>query len=182
MLRAASAGVVFLIAATVACDTTPTVDHSTVVPYERRPLPDPEADFDEWPSIAPEQEILRATFVRVPKAVRLGEDLRYVIALHNASDEDVSLNPCPAYYSAWGESATAYFAFGYLNCPDAPPEIPADGTVRFEMVLDMPHDLDGLDRFPGTIIWRLQGSDGETESAFSDTVVVGASEFSPEPS
>ncbi|HWC14862.1 MAG TPA: hypothetical protein VG929_09730 [Actinomycetota bacterium] len=169
-MLSATCVVFLLIAALSGCDTsTPTVE-DVIVPYERRPVQ--QADPDQWPPLATEQEALQPTFESVPKSVHPGDDLRYVIALHNNGGDDVSLHPCPAYYSSWGESLPVAEANEFLNCPEAPSAVPGNGTVRFEMVIDLP---DGLTGESGTIIWQLKGAnDAETEPAFSRMITMRA--------
>ena len=102
--------------------------------------------------------------------------LRYVVELRNESDEDIPLDPCPAFYQAWGESGTGYFGPGYLNCEDAPSVVPVDGAVRFRMVLELPNDnIDGSHTFTGTIVWYLGGPGDKTEAVFSRNVTVSRS-------
>lgn len=166
MLRATSVAAVLLIPAIAGCDTRTPTAQPEIVPYERRPIL--QANPDDWPPLAPEQETLRVTFEQVPKKLPAGDDLRYVVALRNESDDDISLDPCPAYYSAWGESLPVAEANEFLNCSEAPPAIPAQATVRFEMIMDLPDDLT---RESGTIIWRLKGAgDAESEPAFSPMI------------
>jgi hypothetical protein len=88
-----------------------------IVPFVERPL---DVDSFEAPDPTPEQAALKPALLDVPRKVKLGNDLRYVVELRNESDDDVSLDPCPAFYQAWGESGTAYFGPGYLNCEEAP--------------------------------------------------------------
>jgi hypothetical protein len=141
-----------------------------VVPFVERPLT---VDSSHAPDPTPEQATLKPALLDVPRKVKLGNDLRYVVELRNESDDDVSLDPCPAFYQAWGESATAYFGPGYLNCEDAPSVVPADGAVRFRMVLELPDEsIGGSHTFTGTIIWYLGGSGHNTEPVFSKNVTV----------
>ena len=141
-----------------------------VVPFVERPL---NVDSSHAPDPTPEQATLKPLLLNVPRKVKLGNDLRYVVELRNESDEDVSLDPCPAFYQAWGESGTAYFGPGFLNCEDAPSVVPADGAVRFRMVLELPDDdIEGSNSFTGTIVWYLGGPGDSTEAVFSKNVTV----------
>jgi hypothetical protein len=141
-----------------------------VVPFVERPL---NVDSSQVPDPTAEQAKLKPLLLDVPHKVKLGNDLRYVVELRNESDEDVSLVPCPAFYQAWGESGTAYFGPGFLNCEDAPSVVPADGAVRFRMVLELPDDnIDGSSSFTGTIVWYLGGPGDKTEAVFSKNVTV----------
>ncbi|HEX2049443.1 MAG TPA: hypothetical protein VHJ34_02285 [Actinomycetota bacterium] len=139
-----------------------------VVPFERRPLP---GDFDDAPRVTAAQASLEPRLLRVPESAALGGVLAYVVELRNDSDEDVSLDPCPAFYQAWGESGTAVFGPGLLNCDDAPPAVPAGGSVRFRMELPMPDDFDGRNSYAGTIVWYLNAAESR-RAAYSSTVVV----------
>jgi hypothetical protein len=141
-----------------------------VVPFVERPL---NVDSSHAPDTTPGQAALKPVLMDVPRKVKLGNDLRYVVELRNESDEDVSLDPCPAFYQAWGESGTGYFGPGYLNCEDAPSVVPAHGAVRFGMVLDLPNDnIDGSPALTGTIVWYLGGPGDNTEAVFSKNVTV----------
>ncbi len=140
------------------------------VPFIKRPL---HVDSSDAPDPTPEQAALRPALVDVPRRVELGNDLRYVVELRNERGDDVSLDPCPAFYQAWGESGTAYFGPGFLNCEDAPSVVPAGGAIRFRMVLELPDDdIDGQDSFTGTIVWNLGGSGSNTEQVYSEMVTV----------
>jgi hypothetical protein len=147
-------------------DTSPSTNG--VVPFAAHPLDDPERP----PDLTQDQAALIPRLFEVPRRVRLGDDLRYVVELRNQTDEDISLDPCPAFYQAWGESAIGYFGSGLLNCADAPPAVPARAGVRFEMKLDLPNDFDGQNFFAGTIVWYLGGSGADSEAVHSRTVVV----------
>jgi hypothetical protein len=141
-----------------------------VVPFVERPL---NIDPSHAPDTTPEQAALKPVLIDVPRQVKPGNDLRYVVELRNESDNDVSLDPCPAFYQAWGESGTAYFGRGFLNCADAPSVVPADGAVRFGMVLDLPNDnIDGSLAVTGTLVWYLGGPGDNTEAVFSKNVTV----------
>jgi hypothetical protein len=141
-----------------------------VVPFVERPL---NVDSSHAPDTTPGQAALKPVLMDVPRKVKLGNDLRYVVELRNESENDVSLKPCPAFYQAWGESGTAYFGRGFLNCEDAPSVVPADGAVRFGMVLDLPNDnIDGSPALTGTIVWYLGGPGDNTEAVFSKNVTV----------
>jgi hypothetical protein len=149
-------------------------DHGTaateVVPFVERTL---NVDPSRAPDTTPEQAGLEPVLTDVPRKVKPGNDLHYVVELRNESDNDVSLDPCPAFYQAWGESGTAYFRRGFLNCEDAPAVVPAGGAVRFGMALDLPNDnIDGSLGFTGTLVWYLGGPMDNTEAVFSRNVTV----------
>ena len=92
--------------------------------------------------------------MQVPKEVRLGERLKYVVELQNPTGRDIELNPCPAYYSAFGEGSTSTSLESYLNCADAPPAIPARGSLRFAMEIEVPSEV-FKPGDAGTVYWRL---------------------------
>jgi hypothetical protein len=140
------------------------------VPFVERTL---NVDPSRAPGTTPEQAALEPVLMDVPRKVKPGNDLRYVVELRNESDNDVSLDPCPAFYQAWGESGTAYFRRGFLNCEDAPSVVPADGAVRFGMALDLPNDnIDGSLGFTGTLVWYLGGPMDNTAAVFWKNVTV----------
>jgi hypothetical protein len=141
-----------------------------VVPFVERPL---NVDPSHAPDTTPEQAALKPVLMDVPRKVKQGNDLRYFVELRNESDNDVSLDPCPAFYQAWGYSGTAYFGRGFLNCENAPSVVPADGAVRFGMVLDLPNDnIDGSPAITGTLVWYLGGPGDNTEAVFWKNVTV----------
>ena len=143
---------------------------AAIVPFVERPL---NVDSSHAPDPTPEQATLKPALLDVPRKVKLGNDLRYVVELRNESDDEVSLDPCPAFYQAWGESGTGYFGPGFLNCEGAPSVVPAEGAVRFRMVLELPDDdIDGSHTFTGTIVWYLGGPGDNTEAVFSKNVTV----------
>jgi hypothetical protein len=139
------------------------------VPFVQRPLG---VDPSEGPDLTSEQVALIPDLRDVPRRVKLGNDLRYVVELHNETDEGISLDPCPAFYQAWGESSVAYFGPGFLNCKAAPDVVPAGEAVPFEMVLELPDNFDGQDSFTGTIVWYLGHSGSSSEAAFSKPITV----------
>lgn len=148
---------------------TSSVDPATfdeVVPYERLPLPSRDGD-ELYGPLTEEQLDLIPYYEDLPERVAVGDDIHYVIELYNPTEDDISLDPCPSYFSSFGESATAYFDEGYLNCDAAPPVVPSKGSVRFEMILHLPHDVG---RFTGGISWRLEGAEGKSVPARLDSI------------
>jgi len=86
------------------------------------PVPEPP---EPWPT-------LRARLDGIPAAVRAGESFDYVVELANAGSAEVTLDPCPAYTEVLGRFVGDY----QLDC-DTVSAIPAGGTVRFAMRLDV---------------------------------------------
>ncbi len=142
---------------------TDDTDSTDTVPFVERPL---RVDTSDAPKPTPEQAQLTPVLRNLPRRIKPGDDLRYVVELRNPTEDDVSLDPCPVFYQAYGESGTAYFGPGFLNCEDAPPAVPAGGSIRFEMVLPLPNKP-----VSGSLIWYLGGSGAGTEPVFSDTIV-----------
>ena len=138
-----------------------------VIPFE-----DSEASQDEedLPPATPEQQRLVPKATGFPKTLTMGETLRYVVELHNPTNDAISLDPCPGYYQAWGESGTAVFGPGVLNCEDAPDEIGPGETVAFEMELDIPASIEGAECFSGSVFWYLGTSGEDSESTGSDFI------------
>jgi hypothetical protein len=91
----------------------------------------------------------------VPPAVPLGDRLEYVVELRNPTNKDIELDPCPAYYAAFGESASAATVRSYLNCDGAPAAVPAHGSVRFAMQMRISRTDDIQPGFVGSVYWRL---------------------------
>ncbi|HEX2296343.1 MAG TPA: hypothetical protein VHN37_13670 [Actinomycetota bacterium] len=140
-----------------ACGPTP--DPRDVVPYAE--LPVPEDASDEELAMTSDQLALEIGFADVPQEVTLGSDIRYVVELRNVSDETVSLEPCPVYYQAWGESGFAVSRTSYLNCDEAPPDIPPGERLRFEMRLPV-EDREAV-QVEGGLVWYLghPGAEGD---------------------
>ena len=125
-----------------------------VVPYEELALPE-----EEDGSVTPQQVKLRPRLLEVPDHVEAGDTLRYVVELSNDSGAPVPLDPCPAYYQAWGESSVAIARTSYLNCDDALPEIAPGGALRFEM--ELPIRGRHVPGVVGSIVWYLGTPDAE---------------------
>ena len=128
-----------------------------LVPYEALELPEDYGPEDA--TLTREQVRLRSRILEVPDEVVLGDTLRYVVELANGSDAPVSLEPCPVYYQAYGESGFALSRTSHLNCDDAPPEIASGAALKFEMELPIEdREAVGVD---GSIVWYLGAPDGE---------------------
>jgi hypothetical protein len=132
-----------------------------VVPFAYQPVR--EADYEtSAPGAEPALRVpdrpplrgLRVRVMQVPKEVRLGERLEYVVELQNQTGKDIKLDPCPAYYSAFGEGSTSTSLESYLNCKDGPPAVPARGSVRFAMEIEVPSDV-FMPGDAGSVYWRL---------------------------
>ncbi|HEY3002516.1 MAG TPA: DUF4232 domain-containing protein [Kribbellaceae bacterium] len=98
---------------------------------------------EPWPT-------LQARLEGVPATVRAGEPLDYVVELANTGTADVTFDPCPAYAEALGGARGDY----RLNCATAA-VIPAGGSVRFAMRLDVGTDVPSG---PAKMVWSLHGS------------------------
>lgn len=132
-------------------------DTPRVVPYEELALPE---DYDDEDATLTEQQVrLGMEMLEVPEEVVFGEDLRYVVELTNESDVPVSLDPCPVYYQAFGESGFAISRTSHLNCDDAPPEISPGAALRFEMKLPI-DDPEAL-HVDSSLVWYLGAPDGD---------------------
>ena len=127
-------------------------------------------DEADIPPATSEQQSLVPKAKNLPKNLTMGETLSYIVELHNPTKDAISLDPCPGYYQAWGESGTAVFAPGVLNCEDAPGEIGPGETVSFEMEIDIAESIDGADCFSGSVFWYLGSSGESSESTGSDFI------------
>jgi len=105
-----------------------------------QPPPEPPAP---WPT-------LDARLEGVPATVRAGQPLDYVVELANTGTADVTFDPCPAYAEVLGGARADY----RLNCAAAA-VIPAGGSVRFAMRLDVGADVPSG---PAKLVWSLHGS------------------------
>jgi hypothetical protein len=108
-----------------------------------RPVQPPAEPPEPWPT-------LQARLEGLPATVHAGQPLDYVVELLNTGPADVTLNPCPAYAEALGGVGADY----RLNC-EAGPIVPAFGSVRFAMRLDVDPDLPVG---PAKMLWALHAS------------------------
>ena len=79
-----------------------------------------------------------------PEGVRLGEVLHMTLRLRNASDRAVPLDPCPSFSFSVAETEDAYHRAGpdlALNCPAAPDDVPARGSLEFRLELPLDASL-----------------------------------------
>jgi hypothetical protein len=134
---------------------------SDVVPFAYRPVgeasisaPDPSGQRSLQDPDPPPLRGLRVRVMQVPSEVPVGGRLRYLVELRNSTRRAIELDPCPAYYSAFGESSTSTFLESYLNCGGGLSTVPARGSLRFAMEIEIPDEVFRPgDR--GTVYWRL---------------------------
>ena len=95
-------------------------------------------------SVAPPGSVgsLLAT-VTLPRSLRAGTTIRYVVSLRNPTGKTVRFTPCPNFtesiFLAPGVKGTRPEAHTYaLNCAQATP-VPPHGTERFAMALTIPY-------------------------------------------
>ncbi len=86
--------------------------------------------------------------MQLPKAVRAGTTLTYIVALTNTTDRQVALTPCPGYTEALTHTIRADVERSYaLNCKKVG-NIDPHATVRFQMRLPIPaNTANGLHDF-----------------------------------
>lgn len=130
--------------------------HETVVPFESLPVD----TAPPLPSGSPLRDT-SLTLESVPTSVQAGRALDFDVAIENLSDQTIEFDPCPAYLVSFGESAMSVGPIlSLLNCQEADP-IPAGGTERFAMRLDIPDDFE-LDA--GSIYWRIEPTIADASS------------------
>ena len=83
----------------------------------------------------------------LPESVRVGDDLRFVVAVTNPTATPVSLDRCPGWrYQAVQDGTPLVFSADterQFDCAAAP-VIPAGGTVRYEMQVALPGATPGV--------------------------------------
>jgi hypothetical protein len=127
-------------------------------PLPDRPGCDPSARntggfFQTFPA-SPFDSPLKAELVDLPERAPFDGTLQVVVELSNPSPDPVSLDPCPVYRLAYGESGTVVDIHNEMNCAAAPDEIPAGGALRFAAELDLPREE--IPRgFEGTVIVQV---------------------------
>lgn len=87
----------------------------------------------------------------VPDTVPADQDIEYTVTLSNPTDSDIPLEPCPRYRQAAGEGAFVSESHGELNCEAAPPAVPAQGEIVFQMRLRLPEEF--TPGFAGSVLW-----------------------------
>jgi hypothetical protein len=92
-----------------------------------------------------------------PDEASRGGLLRYTVTLTNPTASPVSLAACPSYtQSVWAEGKSADSTLR-LNCAAAGSQIPANGSVSFDMQLQVPAELAAGN---GKLSWKLDGGPG----------------------
>lgn len=92
-----------------------------------------------------------------PTSAESGATIDYVVALHNPTEEDIALEPCPS-YTQTAEDRLAETLL--LNC-EAVPVIKAGETARFAMRLTVPESPDSEIK----VGWHLEAENGATAGA-----------------
>jgi hypothetical protein len=90
--------------------------------------------------VSPVDSPLNAELVELPPTAPFAGTIHLIVELSNPGAEPVSLDPCPVYRLAYGESGTVIEINNELNCSVAPDEIPAGGRLRFATELDLPSE------------------------------------------
>lgn len=114
-------------------------------------------ELDEPPAIPANSPIrdLDTGLESVPEDMQAGDDLVFVVVLENPTDNDVVLDPCPAYNLNFGESAsTVRSGFRLLNC-EGGQRVPAGGSLSFEMRISTTSNVIQPDRHY-RLVWRLE--------------------------
>jgi len=92
-----------------------------------------------------------------PDEAARGGLLRYTVTLSNPGATPVSLAACPAYtQSVYADGKSADMT-ARLNCAGAGGQIPANGSVSFDMQVQVPA---GLAAGNGKLSWKLDGGPG----------------------
>jgi hypothetical protein len=95
--------------------------------------------------------------ISAPDEASRGGVLRYTVTLTNPTAQPVSLAACPAYtQSLYADGASADSTLR-LNCGGAGGQIPAKGSVSFDMQVAVPA---GLAAGSGKLSWKLDGGPG----------------------
>lgn len=91
--------------------------------------------------------------VSTPDNVARGGTLHYTVTLANAGSTPVPLSPCPSYTQSLHTEARTTTSTLRLNCAAAGGQIPANGSVSFDMQAYVPSDMSG----EGVkLSWKLQ--------------------------
>ena len=83
--------------------------------------------------------------------------LRYTVTLTNPTASPVSLAACPSYTQSVYADGKARETIQRLNCAAAGGQIPANGSVSFEMQTFVPA---ALAAGSGKLSWKLDGGPG----------------------
>jgi hypothetical protein len=92
-----------------------------------------------------------------PDEASRGGLLRYTVTLTNPTASPVSLAACPAYTQSLYVDGKSLDASLRLNCAAAGGQIPAKGSVSFDMQVAVPADLAAGS---GKLSWKLDGGPG----------------------
>ncbi len=99
-----------------------------------------------------------AVKLEAPSRAQAGQVLGYAVTLQNEGQQPLALDPCPAYTVAVGNGDAVGGAYEQLllNCDAAPASIAVGASVRFELQLPVPADVQGkavlrwdLSQYPG---------------------------------
>ena len=95
--------------------------------------------------------------ISAPDEASRGGLLRYTVTLSNPTASPVSLSACPSYtQSVWADGKSSDTTLR-LNCAAAGGQIPANGSVSFDMQLAVPAELAAGN---GKLSWKLEGGPG----------------------
>ena len=92
-----------------------------------------------------------------PDEAARGGLLHYTVTLSNPSASPVPLAACPAYTQSLYADGKSADTTQRLNCAGAGGQIPANGSVSFEMQVQVPAGLPAGD---GKLSWKLDGGPG----------------------
>jgi hypothetical protein len=95
--------------------------------------------------------------ISAPDEASRGGLLRYTVTLTNPTGYPVSLAHCPAYTQSVYADGKAADTTQRLNCAAAGGQIPANGSVSFDMQAQVPADLAAGN---GKLSWKLDGGPG----------------------
>lgn len=106
--------------------------------------------------------------IDAPDTVQAGTELVYTLTLSNPSASPVSLDRCPKYSQIFGQGGTATANYYFLNCAQSPTELPANGSIGFEMrILTPAIEAGGTATFSGgaDLIWQTDEEESLSEEA-----------------
>jgi hypothetical protein len=95
--------------------------------------------------------------ISAPDEASRGGLLRYTVTLTNPTASPVSLAACPAYTQSLYSDGKASDSSQRLNCAAAGGQIPANGSVSFDMQVPVPASLAAGS---GKLSWKLDGGPG----------------------